>query len=208
MTGTQSDARLLPTMRVEPGKPRFTIQPQGTGIAVSCPARRNALVLLFLVVWFGFWTFGGITTIRELMDPKQGDRAFLAFWLLGWAAGELYAIAAMAWQLTGREDIAVAGGTLTHRVSAAGLGRSREYAMAQIRNLRTSPQVLSPWMDQRTFMPPVFGAGHGALAFDYGARTYRLGAGLDEAEAGMVVAELAKRFPQLAGNASSSGRPA
>jgi hypothetical protein len=36
--------------------------------------------------------------------------------------------------------------------------------------------------------------GNGTVAFDYGARTYRFGRGIDEAEAKQVVAELRPRL--------------
>ena len=44
----------------------------------------------------------------------------------------------------------------------------------------------------------VWGMGGGVIAFDYGARTVRLGSSLDEAEALLIVRELkaAHRFPE------------
>lgn len=197
MTAVGSAARLLPTMRVEPGKPRFSLKPQGTGVAVACPAQRELFALLFLPVWVAFWTYGGISALRELLGPEEKDRAFLVVWLAGWLVGELFAIAAVAWQLAGREEITVDAGRLTHRVSAAGLGRTREYDMAQVRNLRTAP-VVSTSRGRGKPMLPMIGSGHGRIAFDYGATTCRVGIALEEAEAEMVVAELSKRFPKLA----------
>ena len=40
----------------------------------------------------------------------------------------------------------------------------------------------------------LWGVGGGVLAFDYGARTYRFGAGLDEAEAKQVVIAIKQRY--------------
>jgi hypothetical protein len=185
-------------MRVEPGKPRFSLQPQGTGVAIACPARRDLLGLLVVTVWVVFWTYGGISAFRELLDPEEENRAFLVAWLAGWLVGELFAIAAVVWQLAGREEITASAGSLTHRVCAAGLGRTREYAMAQVRNLRTVPLV-STGRGGGSAMLPVLSSGSGRIAFDYGASTVRVGVALHEAEAEMVVAELSKRFPKLAG---------
>jgi hypothetical protein len=36
----------------------------------------------------------------------------------------------------------------------------------------------------------------GSLAFDYGARTFRFGTSIDEAEAKQIVAEIQQKFPQ------------
>jgi hypothetical protein len=43
-----------------------------------------------------------------------------------------------------------------------------------------------------------WGVGGGALAFDYGPRTYRFGSGLDDAEAREVLEALAPRLPGAA----------
>src|SRR5262249_34165742 len=127
-----------------------------------------------------------------------GDhQAFLAFWLLGWAAGELCVLAVVAWQLVGLEQLSIVSGNLVQRVSIAGIGRDREFSGAEIRNLRASPQVIPGWADQRAYWPPLFGSGNGAIAFDYGARTYRIGASLDEAEARQIVATLSRQYPRM-----------
>jgi hypothetical protein len=183
-------------MRVDPSKPRFTIQRTPTGITVSAPARRSWLILVFLIAWLGGWTAGGASAMSEVMQPGE-HQAFLLFWLAGWLMGELYALAIVMWQLAGREELALSRGNLVHRITIGSLGRSREYSGANIRHLRTAPQVGSPWMDQGRWMPPLFGSGHGSIAFDYGARTYRVGSGLDEAEGRLVIAEIQRHFPRM-----------
>ena len=183
-------------MRVEPSKPRYTIERSGSGLVVTAPPRRNWLILPFLVVWLGGWTIGGFSAFEAVLEPGS-HRAFMVFWLIGWAFGELYALFIILWQLMGREQLTISSKGLVHRVLVGGLNRAREFAAADIRHLRASPQVLSPWMDQRSWMPPVFGAGHGAIAFDYGAKTYRIASGLDEAEARLVLAEIAKYMPKM-----------
>jgi hypothetical protein len=36
----------------------------------------------------------------------------------------------------------------------------------------------------------------GSIAFDYGARTFRFGSGVDEAEAKQILAEIQQKYPQ------------
>ena len=183
-------------MRVEPSKPRYTVRTEVGAVTFGCPPRRNWFVLLFLIAWLGGWTVAGLTTFREVMRP--GDhQAFLSFWLVGWAVGELCVLAVVAWQLAGLEELSVVRGDLIHRVSIAGVGRSREFTGTEVRHLRTTQPLLSAWLDGRSFSPPLFGSGYGAIAFDYGARTYRIGAGLDEAEAQQIVASLSKQLPRM-----------
>ena len=183
-------------MRVVPSKPRFTAERIGSDLVVTSLPRRNWFILLFIFVWLGGWTIGGMTAFAAVLQPGP-NRAFMGFWLIGWTLGELYALGIVLWQLTGREQLTVSSKGFVHRIFAAGLSRAREFAAADIKHLRASPHLLSPWMDQRGMMPPLFGAGHGAIAFDYGAKTYRIGSGLDEAEARLVLAEIAKFSPRM-----------
>jgi len=188
-------------VRVEPSRARFTVEQTATGITFRTPARRNWLILALLAAWLGAWTVGGASALSEVMRPGERD-AFLFVWLVGWVMGELYALASVMWQLAGHEEISLSSGNLIHRVAIGGLGRSREFSGANIKHLRTSPQMGSHWMDQRRWMPPLFGAGHGSVAFDYGAKTYRVGAEPDEAEGRLVLAEIRRYFPRMVENAA------
>jgi hypothetical protein len=184
-------------MRVEPSKPRYTTSSEAGVLTVACPPRRNWLILLFLMAWLGAWTVGGISALGEVTKPGE-HQAFMVFWLVAWAVGELWVLVVVLWQLAGLEELLIAQGNLVHRASIAGIGRTREFAGAEVKNLRSSPQMLPFWMDQSSFTPPIFGSGHGAIAFDYGAKTYRVGSGLDEAEARQIVATLSKQYPRMA----------
>lgn len=183
-------------MRVELSKPRYTISSEAGVLTIACPPRRNWLLLLFLMAWLGAWTVVGTSTFTEVTKPGE-HQAFLAFWLVGWALGELCVLAIVLWQLAGLEKLSIVRGNLIQRVSIAGIGRDREFSGTEVRNLRATTPMLTAWMDQRSFVPPTFGSGYGAIAFDYGAKTYRIGAGLDEAEARQVVATLSKQNPRM-----------
>jgi hypothetical protein len=191
-----SEIGRLHMTQIEPEKPRYTIQQTGSSVVVSAPARRNWLILIFILVWLGGWTVGGAQAIPQAIQPGE-QQAFMAFWSIGWLLGELYAIAIVVWQLAGREELILSANSLVHRVAAGGLNRRREFSSANIKHLRATPQTTSPLMDQGRWMPPIFGAGHGSIAFDYGAKTYRVGAGLDEAEARLVLGEIRKFFPRM-----------
>jgi hypothetical protein len=102
--------------------------------------------------------------------------------------------ATLLWQFAGREMIALSSMTLTHRVEAFGLGRTRSYRASEIHELRASINGFGGYgRSGRTGMPFAVG-GAGSLVFDYGARTIRMAAGLDEAEAKMLVKEFSTRL--------------
>jgi hypothetical protein len=61
----------------------------------------------------------------------------------------------------------------------------------EVRRLRVAPLA----QPIRGIPLPSF---HGLIAFDYGSRTVRFGAGIDEAEAFDLVKRVTGRFPQFA----------
>jgi hypothetical protein len=93
------------------------------------------------------------------------------------------------WNLIGREVLLFAHGLLVLRREVLGFGRSKEFDLNKVQALRVSTEPYNPWSSSVTFN---FWTGANSMAFDYGARTYRLGLGLEEAEAGMVVKAIRK----------------
>lgn len=96
------------------------------------------------------------------------------------------------WSCVGREIIELNAATLKHirRISILSFGR--EYSVAKITHLRLVP---FPWNKERNFS--LFGFKNGIIAFNYGRRTYRLGAGIDEANAHYVIQEMRTRVKSL-----------
>lgn len=177
--------------------PRFAVHAMSGGIRVSIPARRNWFTVLFSCVWLVGWVLGEVTVIREFVNPvAASERLFLVVWLLGWTLGGGFVLGTVLWQLGGKELIALDPRTFEHRIEAFGVGRSRRYALGDVRNLRIVVNGTSGRSGQGAWMPPLVGAGHGPLAFDYGARTFHLGSALDEAEATLLLRQLAPRFPR------------
>ena len=152
--------------------------------------------MLFLMAWLGGWVFGEVSAVGQLLNPgEKTPSAFLAFWLAGWTLGGAFAASAVIWQLAGREVIVINSSTLTHRAEAFGLGLSRSYRTADVKNFRSTEYALNPFTNQRALFPPVTGSGFGSVAFDYGARTIRMAPSLEEAEAKMLVRELSSKLP-------------
>ncbi len=161
------------------------------------PARRSWFVLLFLSAWLVGWAFGEVSVIRQLTNPTEKTPVlFLLVWLTGWTVGGTFAFAAVLWQLGGREVLSVDTATLAHRVEAFGIGRSRTYKLSEVKILRATEYSANPFTNQAALMPPLTGSGLGPVAFDYGARTFRVAAALEEAEAKVLVARLAAHMPR------------
>jgi hypothetical protein len=166
------------------------------GFRVLIPTRKHWLVILFLGVWLCGWAAAEVAVIRQLLRPGGGPPvAFLLFWLTGWTLGGGWALGTLLWQLAGREILSVENGQLIYRIELFSLSRTREFAGDQIARLRAvdyAPNLLS---QQAAWMPPLFGSGMGPIAFDYGAKSYRVGQSLDESEAPKLVEMLLSRLP-------------
>ena len=156
--------------------------------------------MLFLLAWLGGWVFGEVNAAGEIFKGDgKAPVAFMTFWLIGWTIGGASVLVTIAWQLAGREVITVNGATLSHRIEMFGVGHSRLYRSSEVKNIRATEFSTSLFTNQRSWFPPMFGSGYGPVAFDYGARTIRVAPSLEEAEAKMLVRQLASRLPRTLG---------
>jgi hypothetical protein len=177
--------------RVAPARRRSTQNSIPGGISIVIPPRRRLLLTLFLCAWLVGWAIGEVAAARELLLGRAPP--FLIVWLAAWTAGGSLVIAIVAWGLGGHEIVSIGATGLTVRREAFGIGRTWEYDPAQIRHMRVAPAPFDPFDLRSSFR--LWGIGGGTIAFDYGARTYRLGAGVDEAEAAAIVEALRERLP-------------
>jgi hypothetical protein len=170
------------------------------GFEIVFPAKRNVSGLVFITLWFGFCCLGATSAIRHLVkgeNPAGG--AFLVLWLLAWIVGGGWAVWIWMWLVAGREVVILRPGSLIVRIEAFGIGRTREYDLAAVKNLSVSPAY---WHDVSRAGPVDYYhlsrggqgfMGWGTLAFDYGAKRPRFGRFIDQAEATQVLGELTAR---------------
>lgn len=198
--------------RVSPGGPRAIRSAVPGGIRFAVPVRCNWLALVFTCAWLGGWAYGELTMLDGL---HRGDSPapFAIAWLVGWTAVGAFALWTVAWGLAGREVLTVAGRTLSVRREALGIGLARRYDAARVRNLRVSRSAAADSSVEGPDVPPWRGprreeatharggrGGAGPIAFDYAGRTVRVGSGVEEAEAQLIVAALRERLPQAPGS--------
>ena len=194
-------------MNVKPEVARFSLEHTVAGVRVNVPARKNIFVLLFVCVWLAGWVFGEYSVIKQLLAPSENSAdAFLFVWLIGWTLGGIWAVSTVLWMLFGRELVSVESGLLLHRFEILGLGRTRKFDGQLIRHLRVVDYAPNLTTQQKAYMLPIFaGDGLGPLAFDYGAKSIRLGASFEEAEARSFISELYGRLPSGVKNTPTQG---
>jgi hypothetical protein len=198
-------------VKIEPASARYSIRNTLNGVRASVPSRKNWFVVLFLCVWLFGWVMGETSAIGELFHLDIGfwsgfhshgsvgngpGQLFVVFWLVGWTFGGAAVVITLIWQLFGREIIGVEAGELIHRVEAFGVGRTRAFATAQVAHLRAVDTDSSVFSRRPNFAPVPFGRGSGCIAFDYGARSYRIGTSLDEAEGRLLIQQLKRWLPE------------
>jgi hypothetical protein len=177
--------------RVAPYPDRATLTPTRDGLEVVIPSRKNAFLIVFLLFWLCGWLLGETLVIHQLATGTKGPWLFMAVWLAGWTAGGAGVALTWLWYVAGREILRVGPATLTHIRSIGRFGIHRDYEVTHVGNLRTAPT--DPLRSNFAFP----GLGGGAIAFDYGARTLRVGGGVDEAEADRIVAALKRANARL-----------
>ncbi len=150
------------------------------------PAPRNLFALLFLPGWLVGWVLGEVVVIASLLAGGSRQPLFLMVWLVFWTLGGGYAALMFLRMLVGKEHLELERDVFRVRQEVFGIGRSREYELRHVQNLRVSgTRVPAPW---RQFM-----AGQGTIAFDYGAKTIHIGDGLEEAEARQIITRMQER---------------
>lgn len=185
--------------KIEPAAPRSIVNDEPEGLRIVIPARQHLFLMLFLAAWLCGWAVGEVTVLDQLLEGQlnePGAELFAAAWLILWTVGGGFVLYALLWGIAGREVVVLTGQALVLRREIFGIGRSREFDLDHVRDLRFAPAVYNPWDSSAAFQ--FWGIGGGSLAFDYGARTYRFGAGVDEAEAKFLAGALKQRCPAIA----------
>ena len=162
------------------------------GLVINIPSTKNLILILFLGFWLCGWFFAEFSAIRQLETGKAaaGISLFMVVWLGGWTVGGAAAIYFWLWNAAGHEIISLTPTGLTVRRDILGFGRSKEYDLPSIKNLRIVPTLVIPNFNYAAQSFP-----GGTIAFDYGAKTFRFGGGLDEAEASHLIDVLKSRYP-------------
>ena len=167
--------------------PRITITDTSQGLRIVMPGRRSWFVICLLGFWICGWAVAEVMVAIQLLNgdaPPEGELFMLA-WFGVWTVGGMFAIYACLWQVLGKEIVTVHGQTFKIRRDIGGFGLDKEYDFLQMRDLRVGQVTFNPLEFSSSLQ--LWGVGGGVMAFEYGGKTYRFGAGLDEVEAKLAV---------------------
>lgn len=178
--------------RIEPPKPRSSLEETPGELRIVIPLRANPVLLVLIGFWLLMMVSGSIMMATDSrFQEEQGPPLFLIlpFLLVFGSIGT----AIFLWNTFGKEVITVRDKTLILRGEILGLGRSREFDLSQVKNLRPAhPSALPDWIVSFLRFP---GFSPKTILFDYGARTFRFGPSIDEPEARKLI-EAIERQPR------------
>jgi hypothetical protein len=113
---------------------------------------------------------------------------FVVVMLVIWVGGFVFGLYTWLVNTAGMETITLSHQALSVRHGVGPRGRTWEYDLALVRDLRFAPWLADAW--NRRSGRNIGGFGVGAIAFDYGARTYRCGGPVEDDEARDLVSRL------------------
>jgi hypothetical protein len=141
-------------------------------------------VAVILVIGAGlFWQYGLSGT--QLPGPN-------ALFLLAFVGFGGYSLISFVVGATTSEVIIVDGTSLIIRKETLSFPRAKRFDLGQVKGLRSGlgPAPAGTWYPRNSRAPL-----KPCVAFDYGAKTYRFGSGLEEAETRWIVDEITRRYP-------------
>jgi hypothetical protein len=186
---------------VELSKGRAIVERDGETLRVTFPAPAQGGGIVLMCVWLTGWAVGEFLVGRQFLSGEAFQESsghdlkrllFLIAWFAGWTVVGAVLIYTLIWQLFGKEVIELKSTSLKHLKQVLFFSRNREYALANIANVRLAPP--EPKYIRGKYVIATQSFASGAIAFDYGRTTHRLAQGLDEAEAQYVIGELRKRI--------------
>jgi hypothetical protein len=185
------------THNFEPVLPgRSQVRQSGGKLSIIVPAPSNSHANIFMLIWLIGWTIGGYWAARSFAfgptnpEPNSfslsGGRLFLGVWLCGWLYGEIAVLYRLLWAFFGREYITLDPVALNHRWSVLGLGRTKNYALGEVKNLRTAAAPSNKLSYNR--QSPAMDAS--CIAFDYGRGSVYMAKSIDSGEATNIVEQI------------------
>jgi hypothetical protein len=181
---------------------RSRIESAGGGLEIVMPSRRNYVFATFIGLWLAGWIYSVFSIVPQIFVGLSNAKdtppplAFLVIWTVFWLIGGAFAFVLFAWMIAGSERVTITADTLVVRREVFGIGFARRYGLASVRALRVVDDVAGT-----SFFGfgrgDAFGIRSGSLAFDYGAKTLRIGSGVDPAEAKYILSRVAAAKPAL-----------
>jgi hypothetical protein len=126
---------------VEPSQGRAIVETYGNDLRITIPAATQPAGVAILGMWLTFWVFGGVMIAGDSLNGRSHEGTpFTIAWFAIWTLASAWVIYVLLWQVVGKEIIELTSSSLRQRKHVAIFSRSKEYAVANVRNLRLAPR--------------------------------------------------------------------
>ena len=181
-------------MNQEPGAAsgfeRLTIRETADGLGALVPARRNIMLVGFLLLWLCGWAAGEWFALSEIFDAHfVVSDVFLAVWGAVWTLGGLGVAIVILRQFTGSERLFITGGAVVLESPFVLRRRRQVWAPGEATAFRRAPVG--------TYSGGV--TPDRGIAFEAGGYTRYFGSGLSSLEIGALLAAIARHLPEADG---------
>lgn len=182
---------------VETSENRIVIRETLDGLGIYNPARRNIVLILFMMLWLTGWAFGEYFALSDIL--RGGNivgSIFLLVWASFWTLGGLGALIVLLWNLFGSERLFITEGMLVHSKGFGPFRRKRIYPVGQVNSFRVDTRG-----DPATNAIPL-----GSVSYQAGgaARLFGIGMTREEAETSLAAIRRALPFADVADAAPAS----
>ncbi len=158
------------------------------GFSIEIPSKRNWLIIIFLTAWLGGWMIGewaALGTLTGFLTDSNMNTGsiFILIWLIAWTAGGFLALRTWLWMVAGKEIISFDNYELSINKKGALLYSPKVYDLREVKNFDLNPTTSSDNPFGMNSNRGIWNLGNnGMLKFDYGLKTIKIAAGIDEAE--------------------------
>ena len=173
-----------------PAKSRARISEHGNELQIVIPSKKDYFVIGFVFLWMTGWFWGEASAIYVMVAnpartylPFDG---FLLVWLAFWTCAGAFTGSSLVRLVAGREVMTLSPGALLIERRPGVFRSPKRYSLEDSKNLRVDVRGGYSRFE-------VFGYGGEVLAFDYGTKTVRFAAGIDEAEGKFIVGLLKEK---------------
>jgi hypothetical protein len=172
---------------VRPSPPRYTVKELESSLEIktSVDLAKNGFMIAFAIFLSVFWLAFGAFSISILIEDATSRFPFTSPVIyvlpIEWLLSGIFLALVFVWRFTFREILLVSDLDIVVNHQSRIFNHTKRYLAEHIIDLRASTSYANK-----------------PIVFDYGARTMRLGQGLDEAEAKQIIAIIQERFPTYA----------
>ncbi|MGJ1239477.1 hypothetical protein ACLCDV_10450 [Sphingobacterium sp. Lzh-3] len=174
-----------------------SIEQTSNGYHITIPAKKHVSVMLFLALWVAAWFVGlnwaGSSLLEFFLNNRNSgfgfNCLFTMIWLIFWITGGLFVIKTLLWFLIGKEVIVIDREQISIARKNDILFRNKIFDLREVKNFHVEEEPFEFVFWTRGNDLKLF-KNRGTIRFEYGFKTIRFAADMDQAEANHILEKL------------------